>query len=206
MLKQKAKKSNALVLTFDDGPGNKLTPRILDLLDEYNVKATFFLLGKNIPGREQIVRQIAAGGHEICSHGYDHLHHWKSSPFAAIKDIKKGWQVIDNALGTNRGKYPFRPPCGKLNLFSMLYLCCRKIPICYWSLDIGDTWIDYKTDNRDIGALIKKSGGAILLAHDFDRCDDSFDEIVHNKISSALATSKTEGMPVITFSKLVNIN
>ena len=52
-------------LTFDDGPGNKLTPIILRLLEKYDVRATFFLLGKNIEGRETIVRQIIAQGHDI---------------------------------------------------------------------------------------------------------------------------------------------
>lgn len=61
-------------MTFDDGPGSSLTPSILSILAESKAKATFFPLGRNIAGREAIVGQIAQQGHDICSHGYDHLH------------------------------------------------------------------------------------------------------------------------------------
>ena len=66
MLKDKAEKSGAFVLTFDDGPSDNLTLAILDLLEEHNARASFFLLGRNIAGRENIVRQIADRGHKFC--------------------------------------------------------------------------------------------------------------------------------------------
>ncbi len=74
----RAVRQKTLVLTFDDGPGSRLTPVVLDILSDYDVKATFFLLGKNIVGRESIVKRIYDEGHEICSHGYDHINHWKA--------------------------------------------------------------------------------------------------------------------------------
>jgi peptidoglycan/xylan/chitin deacetylase (PgdA/CDA1 family) len=203
LLKQKAKKSNALVLTFDDGPGNKLTPRILDLLDEYNVKATFFLLGRNIVGREGIVREIAEKGHEICSHGYGHLHHWKVSPVRALADIKRGWQAIDSALGEKRGTYGFRPPYGKLNLISLLYLWLRKVPIFYWTLVSGDTWPVGKRDSQRAALLASKTGGAVVLAHDFDREDDDVGDMVLDSLRSTLSMARETGMKTLTMSEFV---
>jgi peptidoglycan/xylan/chitin deacetylase (PgdA/CDA1 family) len=83
------------VLTFDDGPGSRLTPAVLDILSDYDAKATFFLLGGNIVGRESIVKRIYDEGHEICSHGYDHINHWKALPGRTLADIEKGWQAIN---------------------------------------------------------------------------------------------------------------
>jgi peptidoglycan-N-acetylglucosamine deacetylase len=203
LLKKKAKKYNALALTFDDGPGSRLTSAILDILAENNSKATFFLLGRNIAGREEIVKQIAVQGHEICSHGYDHLHYWKVSPIRAIKDIKRGWAAIDAALGVNRGKYAFRPPYGKLNLFSLVYLWIRRVRIVYWTLDSGDTR-QLKPNGQRIVLLAKKTGGAVSLAHDFDRPDDSIDQTVLESVRLALPMAKERGMQILTCSQLLD--
>ena len=203
LLARKAKKCRVLVLTFDDGPGSRLTPAILNILAEYNAKATFFLLGGNIAGREEIVRQIAEQGHEICSHGYDHLHYWKVSPVRAIRDIKRGWQAIDSALVLKKQKYPFRPPYGKLNIVSLLYLLFCRMPIVYWSVDLGDTWFE-TIDPARIAHLAKEAGGAVILAHDFDRSDDSVDLIVLESVRSVLAMAKAESMRVLTVSELLD--
>jgi len=202
-LKHKAVHSKSLVLTFDDGPGSRLTPAILDILMEYNAKATFFLLGRNIAGREAIVRRIAEAGHEICSHGYDHLHYWKVGPIRAIRDIKRGWQAIDSALGLNRGKYPFRPPYGKLNIVCLMYLWFCQVPIIYWTVDSGDTWY-MRPDRQRTASLVKKVGGAVTLGHDFDWENDCVDDIVLDSLRSTLSMVRNEGMRVLTITQLVN--
>ena len=202
LLKRRAQGQEALVLTFDDGPGSRLTPAILNILAENKAKATFFLLGRNIVGREEIVRRIAGQGHEICSHGYDHLHYWKVSPLRSLSDIRRGWETIDAALGVKRQKYPFRPPNGKLNIVSLLYLLVRQVPIIYWSVDSGDTWQSHP-DCRRVALFAKKAGGAVSLAHDFDRSDDSMDGLVLESIRSALAMAEEEGMRVSTISQLL---
>jgi len=196
--------SKTLVLTFDDGPGSRLTPTILKILAEHNVKATFFLLGRNISGREAIVRRIAAEGHEICSHGYDHLNYWYVSPFRALRDIKRGWQSIDASLNEKRKKYPFRPPYGKLNIICLFYLIVRRVPIIYWSIVSGDTWPSSKIDSQRTRLLAEKAGGGIILYHDFDRSDDSIDGLIVESISSILEMAKNASMRVAKVSELLN--
>lgn len=203
-LKKKASSLGAIVLTFDDGPGSRLTPAILNLLAEFNAKATFFLLGKRIVGRESIVKRIEADGHEICSHGYDHIHYWKVSPFRSISDIKRGWQSIDKALGRRQCVYAFRPPYGKLNLLCLLYLWGRKVPIFYWTLVSGDTWPVEKRDPRRVSLLATKAGGAVVLAHDFDRTDSDIDNAVLDSLRLMLQKAQKTGMRVMTVSELVN--
>ena len=203
-LEQKAKKQKALVLTFDDGPGNSLTPAILNILAENKAKATFFLLGRNIAGREAIVRQIAEHGHDICSHGYDHLHGLKTSPFRVLSDIKRGWSAIDAALGTMRKMYPFRPPNGKLNIISLLYLLIRKVPIIYWSVDSGDTWREVP-DILRVVQLAQRAGGIVSLAHDFDRKNENRSQYIVGFVRAALVMAADKGMRVMTVSELLNL-
>lgn len=206
VLKRKAVKSNALVLTIDDGPGDRLTPVILGMLNEHHAKATFFLLGRNVVGREAIVRQIHAAGHEICSHGYDHLNYWKVSPFLAISDIRRGWKAIDKALGQKRCVYPFRPPGGKLNLFCLVYLWLRRVPILYWTLVSSDTWPTEKRDSRRAALLAGKTGGAVVLVHDFDRTNSDINEMVLDSIRSSLSMAKEKGMKVMALSELLGLS
>lgn len=204
LLEQRAKEHEALVLTFDDGPGSSLTPAILNILAEGKAKATFFLLGRNIAGREAIVRQIAEQGHDICSHGYDHLHSLKVSPFRVLSDIKRGWAAIDAALGTMRKKYPFRPPNGKLNIICLLYLLVRQVPIVYWSIDSGDTW-RRQPDSLRVAMLAEKTGGAVSLAHDFDRSNENTNRFVVESVQAALAMAADKGMRVLTVSELLDL-
>lgn len=206
VLKQKTVKSKALILTFDDGPGFRLTPLVLDMLNTFNVKATFFLLGRNIPGREDIIRRIAAEGHEICSHGYEHLNYLRVSPFRAVKDIKQGWETIDTVLGIKRSKYPFRPPHGKLNIICLFYLWMRRVPIVYWTIDVGDTWSPDKRDGQRMLLRVKKTGGAVTLAHDFDRSDNTVDDMVLESIESLLITAQKESFRVMTISEVLKSN
>lgn len=201
-LRRKVIQSNALVLTFDDGPGNRLTTAIMNILEEYNVTATFFLLGKNIAGREDLVRKITDKGHEICSHGYDHLNYWKVSPLKALSDMKRGWEAIDSALGWKRKTYPFRPPYGKLNIICLLYLLFRNVPIVYWLTDSKDTKTK-RPEEQWVSDIVRKAGGTVSLAHDFDRNNIDTEKYILNSTRSALVTAKECGVKVLTVSEIV---
>jgi peptidoglycan/xylan/chitin deacetylase (PgdA/CDA1 family) len=198
-------RKKALAITFDDGPGDKLTLGVLKLLDERNVKATFFLLGRNIPGREAIVRLIAEKEHEICSHGYDHINYLYVSPFRALADIRHGWEAIDAALGKSKGIYPFRPPYGKLNIVCLLYLLIRRVPIIYWSLDAGDTRRSGEFDADQAAQLVRRQGGGVLLLHDFDRSDERVNGNVIECLSQVLAVAEAEGIRLIRVSELLSL-
>jgi peptidoglycan/xylan/chitin deacetylase (PgdA/CDA1 family) len=204
-LKHKALSAGALALTFDDGPGSRVTPLVMQVLAENNAKATFFLLGNNIAGRQSIVKQLAAQGHQICSHGYDHLHHWRISPFRAITDINRGWQTIDSALGANKGTYPFRPPNGRLNIVSLAYLLLRKVPIVYWTCDLGDTWQVRRQNNKKIKLLLTKREGAVVLAHDFDRINRNTIKILIDTLQLTLAEAANLRIPVVTIEQFLEL-
>jgi peptidoglycan/xylan/chitin deacetylase (PgdA/CDA1 family) len=175
----------------------------MDLFEKKDAKATFFLMGKNIAGREQIVRQIRQRGHEICSHGYDHINYWKVSPLRTLSDIKRGWEAIDNALGQKLNKYAFRPPYGKLNIVCLLYLLAKRIPIVYWTQDSGDT-CKAVLENQKIQILTTNADGAVCLAHDFNRSNKEKEDSLIESIRLALETATKKGMRVMTVSELLN--
>lgn len=99
----------ALSLTFDDGPSES-TPRLLDLLDSHNVKATFFLLGVNVLRLPRIAREILRRGHEIGSHGFAHPYYHLCTPAQVYDDIVAGQFVVEDTLGFS--PWLFRPPYG----------------------------------------------------------------------------------------------
>lgn len=142
-------------------------------------------------------------GHEIGSHGHSHLNYWKVSPFRALADMKCGWQAIDDALGTSGRVYPFRPPYGKLTLICLLYLWIRKVPIVYWTFDLGDTWPAYKRDSQRIAALARKPSGVVVLAHDFDRINEDVNKMVLESVRLVLTRAKAKKIPALTVSQLL---
>ena len=109
-------KSNEKIayLTFDDGPTINATPKILDILKEENVKATFFVIGKYVEKHPEIVKRAFDEGHYIGNHGYDHNNSvlYKSNE-SFINEIKKTDIAIGNALGIdNYCSHIFRFPNG----------------------------------------------------------------------------------------------
>ncbi len=201
VLRRQAVARSHIVLTLDDGPGRQLTMAVLDLLAATGVKATFLLLGRNIRGNEDLVRRIYAQGHEIGSHSYDHLHPWKVAPWRSVSDIRRGFRAIDAVLGVRAGRYPFRPPYGKLNLVTLLYLLVRRIPIVFWTIDCGDTWTG-RPDQTWAADRSRADGGGVVLAHDFDRDVKDIYQFVLGVLRSTLATARECGLRLCTFSEL----
>lgn len=100
-------------LTFDDGPSKTVTPLILDLLKQENIKATFFVLGYRVELNPDILKREYLEGHYIANHGYSHIYSSiYSEPQAVIDEYNKAQNSISNALGTNYDGHLFRFPGG----------------------------------------------------------------------------------------------
>lgn len=108
--KQRQATERMVALTFDDGPNPKTTPMLLDILKKYNAKATFFILGQNIPGNEEIVKRMVAEGHEVANHSWSHPNFKTLSP----EQIKQEVEQTQSALEKITGRRPtmIRPPYG----------------------------------------------------------------------------------------------
>ena len=99
-----------VALTFDDGPHEKYTTELLDTLANYDVKATFFLIGKNVEKYPEIVKRIQNEGHEIANHSYDH----PILPFQSRRKIRRQIDSTSSLIESAAGVIPkyFRPPMG----------------------------------------------------------------------------------------------
>ena len=201
-LQKKARRQRSLVLTFDDVPGSVLTPAILQLLKKHDVKATFFVLGRNIKTNEHLLRQAANEGHELATHGYDHFDYWRISPFRSVRDIRQGFQALNQTLGSQSKSCLFRPPYGRLNLISLIYLWMQKIPVIYWTLDSKDT---HAYEVRDSDAVIQElrfRQGAVALLHDFDREDTVSSPYVCEVTDKLIRLAQEEQMTITTIHDL----
>jgi peptidoglycan-N-acetylglucosamine deacetylase len=197
-----SQRNHQVYLTFDDGPGSRLTPQILDILRKNRIRASFFLLGRNIAGRETIVQRIQQEGHSIASHSYGHLHAWKVFPWQSLTDITRCWKILDNCLCQNNGRYHFRPPNGKLNALSLIYLLIRRTSIIYWSIDSGDTWSVGNRNPEYASNEIRKHGGGIVLFHDFDRSTDATDAFVLQSLESVIQVARQMNLQFATVDAL----
>jgi peptidoglycan-N-acetylglucosamine deacetylase len=159
--------TRSLVLTYDDGPGASLTPKLLDLLSAANAKATFFALGANALANPSVLDRMVADGHELGSHTQTHLNAWKVAPWRAMRDVRDGFVSLTRWLPQGQG--PFRPPFGKLTLPA--WLAARRagsIRTCWWTIDSGDTHSTLPTVESIVGR-VARAGGGVILMHDFER-------------------------------------
>lgn len=99
---------NELFLTFDDGPVPEVTPQVLDILDERDIKATFFCVGANVERYPEILADVLARGHSVGNHTFDHVDGWKVRGTAYYRNYLKGASKVPYGL--------FRPPYGRIRL------------------------------------------------------------------------------------------
>ena len=99
-----------IALTFDDGPSVSNTPKLLQILKDKDVRATFFMIGQNVAAHPDIVKQVAAAGHEIGSHTWSHPHLSRLSVEAVTQELQKTQDAIEKVTG-NKPQY-LRPPYG----------------------------------------------------------------------------------------------
>lgn len=159
-LEENVTEKKKAALTFDDGPNSQYTPLLLKGLKERGVHATFFLMGKNIEGKEALVKQMQEEGHLIGNHTYNHVQLDKISKEAAKEEIEATNQKIFEITGV----YPawLRPPYGEWRKNLDFYV--EMFPVL-WDVDT----LDWKSKNVDsIMKIVQSevSDGAVILMHD----------------------------------------
>jgi peptidoglycan/xylan/chitin deacetylase (PgdA/CDA1 family) len=187
-----------IALTFDDGPNPATTPHVLDVLKKYNIKATFFLVGQNIVGQEEIVRRTLADGHNIGVHTWSHPHIPQISVREMHKEILKTIQILKQ-FPKDRAQV-MRFPFGESTCKAEAYVESLHYNIVGWDMDSCDWSYQEGLEKSDcvpkefqakyagnyqgwIDHQLKEIGGGIILMHDAEpyEADHLEAEILHMK-------------------------
>ena len=180
--------SDKVFLTFDDGPHSTVTPQLLDLLDQLNVSATFFCIGKSLDENHALAQDIVKRGHMLGNHSYFHYQFSKQPLRAQISEIRKVNRLISE-LAPKQTVIPFRAPQGKWTPLLMMWLIINRIPAVHWSVD--------SLDSRPLTAdairkhLLEsvKSGDVVLLHDDNKLCCDVLKDLIPNWQTQGLKPS-----------------
>ncbi len=174
-------------LTFDDGPSDRVTPKILDVLAEEDVKATFFIIGIQAETRKNLLKRIYREGHTLGVHSYTHRYNEiYSSPESLIEDIDKCNKVIKSVTGRYSTAYRF--PGGSFNLSEKLISAVSKHGMRYvdWNASTRDAEIINATPEQLLHASVTTAActeNVVLLAHDSTTktaTADALKDIIHH--------------------------
>jgi peptidoglycan/xylan/chitin deacetylase (PgdA/CDA1 family) len=150
-----------IAFTFDDGPDPRCTPQVLDALAKYHAHATFFVVGKEIPGREALLQRMIAEGHVVGNHTYTH----PSNPSAARAktELSRTETLITKVTG--HASTCFRPPYGRTDTFLVAQAKRHGYGIFLWTVDPGDS---QGSGTRTIIRRVLRApqNGDIVILHD----------------------------------------
>ena len=149
-----------LYLTFDDGPIPVVTEKILELLEEYDAKATFFCIGKNIEQHPELFKLVKSKGHHIGSHTYSHINGWESNSTDYLTDYQKGRELASSNL--------FRPPYGRI-LLNPLQTIQKQDKVIMWDILSKDYDASLTPETVLNNVLRNIKPGAIIVFHDSEK-------------------------------------
>ena len=150
-------KSGKIYLTFDDGPIPEITPKVLDILERHNAKATFFCVGDNVSKHPEVYQQVVNAGHANGNHTFHHLNGWKTSVEEYINDVNKCSKLVNSPL--------FRPPHGRIRPSAIKRLR-KEYQIIMWSVLTGDYDRTLTPEKVLKNAIDHTTDGSIVVFHD----------------------------------------
>lgn len=153
-----------IALTFDDGPHPKQTDKILDLLEEYHIHATFFVIGQNALYYPEPLKRAVSLGHEIGNHTFRHEGVSKMTEPMLEKELYDTEKIIFDLTGTKVSL--FRPPEGACSEAVLAAAKKAEYPVILWTVDTRD-WDLASTDTIVNTVTEKVRAGSILLFHDY---------------------------------------
>lgn len=152
--------SKEIFLTFDDGPHPEITPEVLDILDKYDAKATFFCVGENVKKYPETYASIIDKGHQTANHSYNHFNGWKKKNKDYFHNIEQCSQLVDSRL--------FRPPYGRIKT-SQIKALKQHYKIIMWSVITYDFDQSITPTQCLENATKHTKAGSIVVFHDSEK-------------------------------------
>lgn len=188
-----------VALTFDDGPG-KATKRVLEILKEKNVKATFFMLGIRVENDTETAKEVVADGHEIGNHTYEHVNFYSYKAADKIskmeREVLQAKKVIKDKLGVDT--YLMRFPHGYSKPEGLEVAQKQGYYVINWSF--GMDWENVSAQEMHIKYKQAIKNGAIFLMHDLPKNDK-----ILSFLGDFIDEIRAEGYEIVTVSELLNL-
>ncbi len=146
-----------LHLTFDDGPIPEVTPWVVDLLEKFRAKATFFCVGDNIKKYPNVFQQVLNAGHSVGNHTFNHLNGWGTDNIPYFHNVRNCASMVHTAL--------FRPPYGRLKPKQAQFLQ-RHYRIVMWDVLSGDFDPNISEEQCLNNVIENAKRGSIVVFHD----------------------------------------
>jgi peptidoglycan/xylan/chitin deacetylase (PgdA/CDA1 family) len=193
---------NMIALTFDDGPQEIYTPQILDVLKKYNVKATFFLIGKNVENYPELTKRIVDEGHGIGNHTYDHPDLRLQNQRQIKQQLEKTERAIINVTGAKT--HLFRPPYGVDSNASLREIESSGYTVVKWSVSGLNGRQDAPFDKIVHRVVDNVQNGSIILLHDGNRLSNKTDRSqIVKALPVIIETLLSKGYRFVTIDELL---
>ena len=190
--------SMQIALTFDDGPHPYLTQEILDILAQYNVKATFFMVGENVINYPDAAKAVLAAGHEVGNHTFSHTHVKGLSEHEVLDELGRCEDALEELCEYR--PHLFRPPEGALNEYVEHCSDHFDYTLVLWSLDTRD-WENKNAEQIADAVLSNVAPGDIILMHDYIGRQSKTPEA----LATLLPKLIERGYELVTVSRLLGI-
>ncbi len=191
--------SHQIALTFDDGPDSYYTERVLEILKDHDIPATFFLVGSNVNIYPDVVKKIVEDGHVIASHSWSHPNLSKLNKEELSLEIKDTEKIIEEQTGINIRF--LRPPWGFVSDNLLETAQEMNYKIINWNVDSID-WRDQNVDQILINTIPNISNDSIILFHSAGGRNQNLDATI-NVLPELIETLKMNGYTFVTVDKLI---
>ncbi len=192
--------TDAVALTFDDGPSAD-TERVLDLLGELNVRATFFMVGRQVQRFPQTARRVVESGHEIGNHSYSHPIYLYRTPRETRRQLERTQQIINDVIGV-RARLA-RPPCGVRTPAYFRAARALGLRTVQWTV-AGFDWERCSPAQIADSVLRGASAGSIILLHDGDSNNQHDRRATVAALPLIIKGLKEKGLHVAPLAQLLN--
>ncbi len=188
-----------IALTFDDGPHPRYTPQILEILDEYKIKATFFVVGVNAQNYPDTMESVIKKGHEIGNHTYSHPHVSCLNPETLKNEVEKCESTIYGL--TDYKTKLFRPPEGMIDADVRSVLRSLDYKVILWDIDTLD-WANTPSETIAHNVIKNIKSGDIVLMHDYIAHNSPTPDALRIFIPKLLE----KGYKFVVISELIGLN